>query len=811
MVKETPARIGGDDGFEPPKYLANLIAAINDGAKAAQAGMLFFLLVGLYLLATAFSASDEDLLLGRTVTISQIGASLPVSFSFAIAPSVFVFLHVYALTRYDMLATNIRFFLAQLQTMVPFAADRERCRQLLANVEFVQALAAPRESTLNSRLWPALFLITMSAFPVIVLLLVQINTLRYQSDLINTVQRIWLLIDVSAIVAFFWRNPLSGRERLRDAPIAFNIYRGALIVLPGIIIGMNLAWLNVVPATADAKLVRFEGPFPFEGLFDLASTVSSQPLDSILCPSLNWGCRYLRVEHRTLVDHVWDNSAMAALRAVGGDYKKALAGIEGVVLRGRNLRFAVLDDSRLYAADLIGADLTKARLRSARLLSAKLASVFTNLQGADLSDADLADADFREANMAGSTLRGARLTGADLSDANLAGAELSGAQLPGVDLVRAKLEGADFSEAQLAGANLREAQLSDATLTGARMPGANLGDATMSRAFLFKTQLAGADLRGADLRGADLRGAQLAGADLRGGNLTGAALGLIGFSMTGPGSGDALFVGAFVLGADMAGADISDSNLLVAQLAGADLSAADLAGANLTGVQMAGVNLSGTRLTAADLHLARAWHAVSTERTALGLADLRDCDFRTPPTESERSIWVQAVNAIPDPDTKRAATARLDRALATDEAPTTLRFAASPAQRVLVSDAITDAVKAAPQEWTLVEPPQGTDWVMTDASRAYLDALAGFLVNDLARADRIIGRGIIGRVYGTLKLDPADLPARGVACRLLREVKAKRVEMDPRWSTGLATLLQDEKVDCTTLDASISGNTPMPR
>ena len=79
MPTDTPP---GKD-FEPPKYLASLIAAINDGAKA---GMLLFMLVGLYLLATAFSASDEDILLGRTVTISQIGASLPVSFSFALAP-----------------------------------------------------------------------------------------------------------------------------------------------------------------------------------------------------------------------------------------------------------------------------------------------------------------------------------------------------------------------------------------------------------------------------------------------------------------------------------------------------------------------------------------------------------------------------------------------------------------------------------------------------------------------------------------------------------------------------------------------------
>ena len=37
-----------------------------------------------------------------------LGASLPVSSSFAIAPLVFVFLHIYALVRYDMLAANVR-------------------------------------------------------------------------------------------------------------------------------------------------------------------------------------------------------------------------------------------------------------------------------------------------------------------------------------------------------------------------------------------------------------------------------------------------------------------------------------------------------------------------------------------------------------------------------------------------------------------------------------------------------------------------------------------------------------------------------
>jgi hypothetical protein len=70
------------EAFEPPKYIASLIGAVNDGAKSAQTGAFLFLAVGLYLLATAFSATDEDLLLGKTVTISQIGASLPAKLLF---------------------------------------------------------------------------------------------------------------------------------------------------------------------------------------------------------------------------------------------------------------------------------------------------------------------------------------------------------------------------------------------------------------------------------------------------------------------------------------------------------------------------------------------------------------------------------------------------------------------------------------------------------------------------------------------------------------------------------------------------------
>ena len=392
------------EAFEPPKYLASLIAAVNDGAKSAQAGAFLFLLVGLYLLATAFSASDEDLLLGKAVTISQIGASLPVSFSFAIAPLVFVFLHVYTLVRYDMLAANVRQFVQELRETVPREADRERCRQLLTNVEFIVTLTTPRGSALYSRFWPWLFRGMVAGFPVAVLLLVQINALRYQSELILWVQRAWLALDLVALVWFFRRNTLDGSAWPKRRPARIRRWAG-LLRAPIFIVAVNLLYLSTVPA--DAKLVGFD---PAGVKLGWLAYAGGNPLDLLLCPRLNWGCRFLRVDHRTLVDKVRDEKALGVLRTniselvkaatAPGDNseqkaeakrkamaaieaeRKAMTAIEGVFLRRRSLRFAVVAESRLYAADLSNADLSNADLSNADLDGADLraAKNLTQLQ-----------------------------------------------------------------------------------------------------------------------------------------------------------------------------------------------------------------------------------------------------------------------------------------------------------------------------------------------------------------------------------------------------------------------------------------------
>jgi uncharacterized protein YjbI with pentapeptide repeats len=424
--------------FEPPKYLASLIAAVNDGAKSAQTGVLGFTLVGLYLLATAFSTTDEDLLLQHTMSVSQIGVQVPVVFSLAIAPAVFLFLHAYTLIRYDMLAANLRQFRTDLQVSVPREADRERCRQLLANVEFIQVRTAPRNSALYSRVvYPLIAWLLLAGFPVGTLIVVQVSSLRYQSNAVLRTQQVVIGLDLVLLAWFFYRQRRRREPSGNARYLNWVQYCITLLATTVVILGVELFYLNV--PDANEYTVRSDVPIWTE--------VYQQPLDLGLCPALHWGCRHLTVDHRTLVGHVWNTQAITELRSAKGrsgeqgDINKSLAGIEGVFLRDRTLRFADFSESRLYAADMIEADLSGANLSKADLSEA-------NLPGADLSGADLSKAHLSWANLSNADLSGAYLSGADLSKAHLSGADLSKANLSGADL-----SGADLSETDLPEAN----------------------------------------------------------------------------------------------------------------------------------------------------------------------------------------------------------------------------------------------------------------------------------------------------------------------------------------------------------------------
>jgi uncharacterized protein YjbI with pentapeptide repeats len=503
--------------FEPPKYLEKLIAAINDGAKSAQLGALAFTAIGVFLLATAFSATDEDLLLNRALTISQLGGTaVPVVFAFGLAPAVFVAAHFYTLIRYDMLSENVRQLCEDLAVMVLSEADRRRCRQLLANVEFVNAMAMPKGSRASNWMFSWTVRMLLAVFPVTVLLFVQLQSLRLQSEWVNWTHHACIVADLVLQVWFFGRLRGDDNWYFWRAPVRRKV---ALCWMPAVVLLLDLAWLQVPgpdSQTVGKDLAAYSKQYPeIAGAFMQRVEWWSEfhPVDLLLCTPGAWGCRYLTVTHRIVVDKILDTTTFVALRAGADADKKHLASFEAASLSGRTLRFADLTASELFAADLNGADLRHAvlggtTLRKAVLLQAQLQGAYlgtAELQGANLYQAELQDANLRKAQLEGANLRLAQLQGANLSEAQLQGADLSEAELQDASLSMAQLQGANLFQAELQGANLGEAELQGADLGMAELQGANL----------YQAKLQGADLRVAQLQGADLNTAELQGADLR--------------------------------------------------------------------------------------------------------------------------------------------------------------------------------------------------------------------------------------------------------------------------------------------------------
>jgi hypothetical protein len=381
------------EAFKPPKYIASLIAAVNDGAKSAQLGALAFTAIGLFLLATAFSATDEDLLLNRALTISQLGgAAVPVVFAFGLAPAVFVAVHFYTLIRYDMLAGNIRRLVGDLATMVRSEADRDRCRQLLANVEFVNALAMPKWSRASSWMFDWTVRALLAGFPVLVLLIVQLQSLRLQSEWVIWTHHVCIFADIALLVWFFGRLRGDHSWHFWRAPIRRKV---ALCWLPAAVLAVDLLWLEVPGVDSETVGKQdFVGDQPWASLF--------QPVDLLLCAPGAWGCRFLTVASRTIVGKVWDTATFVALRAGADVDEKHRASFEAASLERRSLRFADLTQSELFGADLTGADLYRAELRGA------------NLKGANLEVAYLTSAYLRAAKLTGANLFAAELVLANL-------------------------------------------------------------------------------------------------------------------------------------------------------------------------------------------------------------------------------------------------------------------------------------------------------------------------------------------------------------------------------------------------------------
>ena len=192
--------------------------------------------------------------------------------------------------------------------------------------------------------------------------------------------------------------------------------------------------------------------------------------------------------------------------------------LQGVDLRGFELKKANLDAVNLSNGNLSGVELSNSNLSNALFVEANLNR--TCLGAATIMGGNFFKAILINSNFAGANLLNANFTGANLESANLEGAYLKGANLSVgkqylLEYFTLSVAKIQYVRTNLSGANLFCANISGANLMGANLKGANLVLANLSGANLSKSfricDLEDANLQGANLEGADLSGAKLAG------------------------------------------------------------------------------------------------------------------------------------------------------------------------------------------------------------------------------------------------------------------------------------------------------------
>lgn len=385
---------------------------------------------------------------------------------------------------------------------------RDKLRGLLPSNIFVQILAGPPElrGCIFGTILKLIAWTTLVAFPVLLLLLLQIQFLPYHDPTITWAQRGALVLDI--VLLWILRPPTFSGGGLdwrvdggdtRDAPGHVRPVRLFDLVFAGAL-SLVAVWLSVVIATIPDEpqetSLGWLGVGSMRGILFAGNVV-----DQATGQRMGWFSDRLILPGFNLYEvlNVEDPKRL--------DWKDHL-----IDLRGRHLEKAVMYQAILPKVNMAGAYLQGAQLDGAEL------------QGASFQKAMLLGASLERAQLQGASLDGAFLTGASLDDAQLQGASLDDAHLEGSPLYRAQLQGASLERAQLQGALLDNAWLEGASLVRAQLQGASLQNAHLQGASLEWAQLQGASLASAQLQAASLFGAQLQGASLDGAMLQGASL-----------------------------------------------------------------------------------------------------------------------------------------------------------------------------------------------------------------------------------------------------------------------------------------------
>lgn len=508
----------------------SLLDAVNRSSDTAHTAWLIFLAIMTYFMIAVAGVTHRDLLLETPVALPMLQVQIQLAQFFQFAPIILVLFHLGVISQLVLLARKTLEFDHAIRLLEPSERRTHPLRLELHNFFFVQAIAGPDRSRVMSGFLHGMAWLTLVVLPVLLILYIQVVFLPYHDLTITWSHRAALVFDVGLLVligVFLMRAEASFFQAFWRTTLAHPIS----VMFTSLVLGL-------------ATLFSF-----------LAATVPGEALDTVSQTLLGErrqegaprSQRYLGGYSLPFLGVRADGSLFGVFRrnlvVTDSDLvadKDVTPGEPSLNLRGRDLRYAVLDRSDLHQADLTGADLSHASLAGTDLRGAWM-------QCADLNQLLLSDdreaaictsarhANFSRARLGGAHMTGIDLVGARLEEASLEGAELAYSLLIGANLASARLDRADLTGGvQAQGANFLIGSLQGADLTGASLLFADFSSAAMQGAVLDHAHLEAAVLRDADLEAGSLRQAKLQGADLTGARIVGADLRGAGVWMTPP-------------------------------------------------------------------------------------------------------------------------------------------------------------------------------------------------------------------------------------------------------------------------------------
>ena len=550
--------------------LSDLRDSVNETARVARNNLLVFLVVGLYV--GLLIARTDDLLLLKNARIDlplmQIG--VPVDLFYAIAPILFVLLHVNLMLRLSRLARVaglLRIEIAGLRGH----GNRSVEAALVFPFDFLQLLLyrnafgtgrrpPPKrqflrfwryESEAYGNIVPLVAIVAIPVFvlPLALLIWMQVRFLPYQSQGITLLHQAVVTADIA--LQFIFISHLGMVRKLR-----FAIRRGSRME--------QSAWI----ANATMMLIYVIAPLLFVwwvavvlGSWVERNRLWPQTASSVTATIFgDWwttgDCRVRRIRHvphfrrflyvpgKSIGARDRPYEIIAAYVERSEDPDKAWNFVDELDLSGRSLQYgwfvsaefwrtnlsdtdlrcarfdggklrdAVLDGAELHRTDFRGADLTGASLSGVEADGARFRE--SDLRRARMHGARFLGGDFRRAKLHGARVEGAHFLGTDLSLAEFHGAHLRSVDYVGANLARSLLHGADLQNARFHATHLDETEFHGADLTDAEFHGGSLVAGKFCGASLLHAEMLGVDARNMRIHGADVRSLDVALTDLRG-------------------------------------------------------------------------------------------------------------------------------------------------------------------------------------------------------------------------------------------------------------------------------------------------------